>query len=111
MGASIDEHKPFLAYGGSAAGRRPGVNGGGGGGLQAWVRRRWPVLLAASLGGLYLLREVMGPADSAASSDAGSARLSAGARVQGCVFVIFWLCGILDRIGTCSLRRGIGIGM
>lgn len=82
MGASIDEHKPFLAYGGRGAphGRAHHHQGSG---LQAWVRRRWPLLLAASLGGFYLLRTAVGPAGSSA---AGSARLSAGAaRVKGCV--------------------------
>lgn len=94
MGASIDEHKPFLAYGGRGPPHaRAHLNQGGG--LQAWVRRRWPLLLAASLGGFCLLRTVVGPAGS--SSAAGSARLSAGAaRVKGCV------CG-----GGVGVRRGL----
>lgn len=84
MGASIDEHKPFLAYGGRGPPHaRAHLNQGGG--LQAWVRRRWPLLLAASLGGFCLLRTLVGPAGSSGSA-AGSARLSAGAaRVKGCV--------------------------
>jgi hypothetical protein len=83
MGASIDEHKPFLAYGGAGARRPAAGSPHNNKRLQAWVRRRWPVLLAASLGGLYLFRAIVGPGG--AESDAGSARLGAGGRVQGCV--------------------------
>lgn len=81
MGASIDEHKPFLAYGG-----RPHPRSNNGSPLQQWVRRRWPLLLAASLGGLYLLRAAFGPS---APSEAGSARLSSGGRVKGYVVCVF----------------------
>lgn len=108
MGSSIDEQKPFMASydsgrphlrSGFARGGNPMIQGGSP--LQQWVRRRWPLLLAASLGALYLLRSALGAASSPQSA-AGSDRLSSaagGARVQECVME----CMQCPRVGVWCL--------
>ena len=105
MGASIDEHKPFLAYGGRGP-PHARVHLNQGGGLHAWVRRRWPLLLAASLGGFCLLRTLVSPAGSSGSA-AGLARLSAGAaRVKGCVVTsCVWGAVVDDDVMTDKRRH------
>ena len=73
MGASIDEHKPFMpAYyglGGNQARYRSRSNPS----LRVWLWQRWPVLLASALCGLVGVRWLTSRGK---ANSAGDARLS-----------------------------------